>query len=277
MNSSFSQLACPTPTVTYPSGRMQDFELGGLQDCFSEFDTEVCQPESNRIGYVAQLMSLRNVRHLSMSQQVGRRFLLNMLQTLDDLSANPALSQPGQIAGWDPNSKFRHLIFLLERCFDHDLAQSVRNASLGNPLSEEEIVSLGRWLDRNGLDISELGLIQPGIFRPANALPQPKGSKKFAPKFADLIQASRDRNIDYLAGAFFGISQKISGDEGDEFGSRFSKPRLNNVHAGRGEAIASIFGVKLGQESSNKGRLKAVAIPTTQGEPLFALSFTNDF
>ena len=176
MNNSTSQLACETPTATHPSGRKQDYELGGLQDCFSESNTEFTEANSNSIAYIAQVLSLRNVRHLSASQKVGRRFILNMLQSLGDLLLESGQDTPAQIPGWDSECQFSLLAFLLERSFNPELSKTVKETASGRPLNYQEIVSIGRWLDSNGLDISELGMIQPGIFRPKNALPQPKGS-----------------------------------------------------------------------------------------------------
>lgn len=278
MNDSTSQLACETPTATHPSGRKQDFELGGLQDCFFESDTEVFQANSKKVAYIAQLLSLRNIRHLSEPQIIGRRFILKMLQSLGDAIANTPQDKPVEVSGWNPALKHNLLIFLLERSFNEDLAEVVREAANGKPLKDHAIVSLGRWLDSNGLDISELGMIQPGIFRPANALPQPKGNAKFQPKFAELINASSIRNIDYLAGAFFGVSQKILSEEATPSGfGRLRKAEVS-ANAGRGEAIVSIFDAKVGYQAQKKtGRLKAVAIPNSGGEPLFALSFASDF
>lgn len=276
MNSRDTELARLASTAHHPNelgkeSALAAQDLGASLDCFSEIDTESSTPESNKIAYLEQLLRLREPQHLSETQQSGRRFVLDMLRFLCQLP-DMQQAQAGPQA-WDPNLEFKYLVYLLERTAKPDLAEQMRHADSILSLDEPTILALREWLSRHGLDAHELALIQPNFFRGKKAAMQVEHQMSLHPMFAALSRASSERNHDYLASTFFGMSQPPVLQHADHH------PRLKaqfKPQAGLEEAMATIFEPPYDESAATQTRLKAFFIPNRHGEPMIALSFTND-
>jgi hypothetical protein len=91
------------------------------------------------------------------------------------------------------------------------------------------------------------------------------------PMFEELHAASTTRNHDYIVRSFFGLSHTLLVNPAAEFSAQV-KPE-----AGLEEALATVFDAPAAEENlSPKTRLKAYLIPNPKGEPMVALSYTND-
>jgi hypothetical protein len=241
--------------------------IEGLHHRFSEIDTESTRPECNRIIYLEQLLRLREPRHLSSSQLAGRRFLLDMLRLVCQLPP-VQLAQAGVVefpGRFDPRREFKYLGYLLERSGKPGLAMRIYSSRGISSLDEPDVLALREWLDSNGLDLQELAMIQPDFFRDDRMDAAADDQPKIHPMFLSLSRASRDRNHDYLAGTFFGLSQWIRFVPS---GGAESKP-----NAGWEEAMSSIFGSPLDSKAAARARLKEFFIPSRSREPVVGLSF----
>jgi hypothetical protein len=279
MNSCYSGLARLASTANHPVGSGEELnrqDLEALIDCFSEIDTESKLPESNKIAYLEQLLRLREPRHLSETQQSGRRFVLDMLRLLsqlaDGVEQHASLEQLDARSAeavlplvWDPSLEFKYLVYLMERTARPDLAARVRASQGITTWDEEGILHLREWLNAHGLDAHELALIQPNFFRShvQKATEKPKGMR-IHPSFVALSKATQERNHDYLAGTFFGLSQPIAVE---------ASSKMKTGPSGLQEAMASIFDTPYNPQAATQTRLKAFLIPNQFGEPVLALSF----
>jgi hypothetical protein len=274
MNANLSPLAYAdgTPSTHWNWGETstQGPDLEALLDCFSDIDTESDRQESNRIAYLVQLLQLRDIRHLSESQQTSRRFLLDMLGTLSaSLHPQPQAQSPA-LAGFDPTCRLKYLVFLLERTAQPALAAKVRQAESWSVIDPQVVVEVRLWLDRNGFDPSELAMLQPALFRPApsgEALETP-----LHPHFVALHQATHERTHDYFAQAFLSLSKPI-----ESTAHELTPEAATETSTARGEAVASVFDTPYDQKAATTTRLKAFFIPNRFGEPVIALSFMNEY
>ncbi len=285
MNSNISQVARFAAQSKNPIGN-EAFEASTTQnldnalDCFSEINTESLTLESNKITYLEQMLRLQEPRHLSETQLSGRRFLLDMLSLMSGLPQRQSTHEAAPVMDLaiEPH-RFKYLIYLLERTTRSELADRVREVSGIHDLQENDLAALGKWLDRYGIDGRELALIQPNFFAGYRKEGmQEAASHGIHPQFAALAQASRERNCDYLAEAFLSLAEpmklvpKAVGQQGSEANGA---PKTS--HAGRGEALASIYDTPFDQKAATQTRLKAFFIPNRFGEPMIALSFVNEY
>lgn len=249
---------------------LHDFET--LLDCFSEIDTELNTPERNRIAYLVQLLRLHEPAHLSETQRSGRRFVLDMLWFLRLLpDGQQAQADAVDVQDWKAPTAFKYLVHLLERTAQVALANRVRVCKGITSLDAHTLLQLREWLQHHGLDAHELALIQPRFFRDSVPTPHP-ASAGLHPHFATLSKESQERNHDYLTRAFFGMPQHLMHPPlGTQGGGSEVKPQ-----AGLEEAMASIFDTPYDQKSATRTRLKAFFIPNRFGEPVIALSFSNE-
>lgn len=275
MNSSYPGLARLAAHTQNPIGTQEEQaftaeDLDAVLACFSEVNTESLTLESNKIAYLEQMLRLQMPRHLSETQLSGRRFLFDMLRRLSLLpEGEPA--QAATIKDWEPLHPFKYLVYLLERTTASDLANRVRSVKGIQDFLEVDLMRLGQWLDRNGIDGRELALIQPNFF---GAMRDAKQNASTAPtihpQFAALAMESRERNHDYLAEAFLSDSAPMTlmqkSPEADAH---------KHAQQGRGEALASIYDAPYDHLAATQTRLKAFFIPNRFGEPMIALSFVN--
>ncbi len=241
-------------------------------DCFSEIDTESFSPENNKIVYLEQLLRLHEPQHLSETQKSGRRFVLDMLRVLCLLPDVQRAQEGGSDLpkNWDPDLEFKYLVYLFERTSSAALAEKVRKASSILSLDAQGILELREWLGKNGLDAHELSLIQPNFFRGQKMTQQDSKQLHLHPMFAELSKESLERNHDYLVRTFYGLSYPFFKDSE---GGNVSK---STQDAGLEEAMAPVFDLAADLNTAVKTRLKAFFIPNRQGEPMVALSFTQE-
>ena len=273
MNSSYHGLARLAAIAKYPIGN-DDSQALTAEDvdevlaCFSEIDTESLVLESNKIAYLEQMLRLQEPRHLSETQLSGRRFLLDMLRRLSLLpTGNQA--QAEAIKDWDPSHPLKYLVYLLERTAASALAERVRVVKGIQDFLEMDLMSLGQWIDRHGIDVRELALIQPNFFAGEKAATAAQVQQPIHPQFAALAEESKSRNNDYVAEAFLSKAGPMN------LVHKSTVQQMNVAEQGRGEALASIYDVPFDHLAATQTRLKAFFIPNRFGEPMIALSFVN--
>jgi hypothetical protein len=276
MNSNISGIARLAAHANNPNGNPEPLaltahDLDQVLACFSEIDTESPAQESSKIAYLEQMLRLQEPRHLTESQLSGRRFLLDMLSLMSLLPTGQQ-AQEVTLKDWHPAHPFKYLIYLLERTSCVELAARVTAIQGIQEFVDADFMALGQWLDRHGIASHELALIQPNFFIGARrAAPVPAENQGLHPNFVALAQASRERNHDYVAEAFLSLSEPL------KLVQRSMALPAPMAHAGRGEAIASIYDTPYDPMAALQTRLKAFFIPNRFGEPMIALSFVNSY
>lgn len=244
-------------------------DLENLHSRFSEIDTETHSPESSKISYLEQVLRLRERPNLSEQQQIGRRFILDMLNSLCLLAEKQQVQGNIDVAPthWEATHEFKYLIYLLERATMADLAEKVRASQGISSLENTDILSLRAWMRKHGLDAYELGLIQPNFFMQKGTVQADLQSIAIHPQFALLSKASKKNDHDYLTQAFLGLSQPLRPNN-----EAVEEAPKNGFEA----AVATIFEAPTVPVSAKTTRLKAVLIPNGNGEPLVALSYVSE-
>ncbi len=277
MNSRVSksaELATNTASENEENGLLAfcGLDLESALDCFSEIDTESSTPESNKIAYLEQLLRLHAPQNLSETQRNGRSFVLDMLRILCLL---PSVQRAQEGVGttpkdWDPSLEFKYLVYLFERTARPDLAEKVRQAENILSLDGAGILGLREWLTKHGLEGREIALIQPNFFSGTRTAPINNDQVSLHPMFEELHAESKTRNHDYIIRSFYGLSHSLRVNP--EVGSAEQvRPQV-----GLEEALATVFETPVLENPAPKMRLKAYLIPNPNGEPMVALSYTND-